>query len=142
MAYRNIKNIHGNWIWPRESTLPGPKRKWIFLWGERFFILPSIYEPFSNACVEALASGLPVITTQINGAAELIREGENGLLIKDPTNIWEIKDKLQEAIRVWGRGGYRERVREISPLTTIEANVQDLLKLYKDVIEAKRKIVD
>lgn len=121
----------------------GPQKEVDFFYGgSDFFILPSIYEPFSNACVEALASGLPVITTQINGAAELIREGENGLLIKDPTNIWEIKDKLQEAIRVWGRGGYRERVREISPLTTIEANVQDLLKLYKDVIEAKRKIVD
>lgn len=114
----------------------------LFYGGSDIFVLPSIYEPFSNACVEALASGLPVITSQINGAAELIREGENGLLINDPTNIGEISDRLQEGIKIWGKGGYRERIREISPLTTIESNVQDLLDIYNEVLEAKKKSLD
>src|SRR5215471_12936484 len=34
------------------------------------FILPTIYDPFSNACLEALACGLPVITTRSNGFSE------------------------------------------------------------------------
>ncbi|MGC8808752.1 MAG: glycosyltransferase family 4 protein [bacterium] len=121
----------------------GPQMEVDYFYGiSDFFVLPSIYEPFSNACVEALASGLPVITSKINGAAELIRAGENGLLIDDPTNIWEINDKLQEAIKIWGRGDYRQRVREISPLTTIESNVQDLIGLYKEIIDSKRKSID
>src|SRR5437879_1762419 len=36
------------------------------------FILPSIYDPASNACLEALASALPVITTRDNGFSEII----------------------------------------------------------------------
>src|SRR5207245_1040817 len=36
------------------------------------FILPTIYDPFSNACLEALACGLPVITTGSNGFSEII----------------------------------------------------------------------
>src|SRR5207245_11650621 len=36
------------------------------------FILPTIYDPFSNACLEALACGLPVITTRANGFSEII----------------------------------------------------------------------
>jgi UDP-glucose:(heptosyl)LPS alpha-1,3-glucosyltransferase len=44
-------------------------------------ILPSLYDPFSNACVEAMASGLPVFTSPMCGAAEWIRVGENGWVI-------------------------------------------------------------
>src|SRR5262249_39466235 len=42
------------------------------------FILPTIYDPFSNACLEALASGLPVITTLSNGFSEVIDEAVHG----------------------------------------------------------------
>lgn len=44
-------------------------------------VLPSRYEPFANVCLEAMACGLPVITTTHNGASELIREGENGSVL-------------------------------------------------------------
>ena len=41
-------------------------------------ILPTLYDPFPNVCVEALASGLPVLTSTGCGAAEWLGEGENG----------------------------------------------------------------
>jgi UDP-glucose:(heptosyl)LPS alpha-1,3-glucosyltransferase len=49
-----------------------------FLGAADAFVLPTIYEPLSNAVLEALASGLPVVTTTSCGAAELIRDDENG----------------------------------------------------------------
>ena len=42
------------------------------------FILPTLYDPFPNAALEALAMGLPVIVSRHCGAAELVRTGENG----------------------------------------------------------------
>ncbi|MCL4790230.1 MAG: glycosyltransferase family 4 protein, partial [Verrucomicrobia bacterium] len=45
---------------------------------------PAIYEPFSNTCLEAMACGLPVITSRINGASEIVRPGENGQVVDDP----------------------------------------------------------
>ncbi len=42
------------------------------------FVLPTIYDPFSNACLEALAAGLPVITTNANGVAEILTENVQG----------------------------------------------------------------
>ncbi|MEO2217902.1 glycosyltransferase family 4 protein [Chromobacterium vaccinii] len=42
------------------------------------FILPTLYDPFPNVCVEAFACGLPVLTTRQCGAAEFVRQGENG----------------------------------------------------------------
>jgi UDP-glucose:(heptosyl)LPS alpha-1,3-glucosyltransferase len=47
------------------------------------FVLPTRYDPFSNACLEAMASGLPVATTRTNGASELIDRGRSGLVLDD-----------------------------------------------------------
>ncbi|MDO9224766.1 MAG: glycosyltransferase family 4 protein [Pseudomonadota bacterium] len=42
------------------------------------FVLPTLYDPLPNAALEALACGLPVLTSRKCGAAELIRPGVNG----------------------------------------------------------------
>ena len=42
------------------------------------FALPTLYDPMPNAALEALACGLPVVTSTTSGAAELIRHGVNG----------------------------------------------------------------
>jgi UDP-glucose:(heptosyl)LPS alpha-1,3-glucosyltransferase len=45
------------------------------------FILPSIYDPFPNAVLEAMACGLPIITSYNTGAAEFIEEGVQGYVV-------------------------------------------------------------
>lgn len=45
------------------------------------FVLPSYSEGMSNALLEAMSCGLPVITTNIGAAPEMVADGENGLLL-------------------------------------------------------------
>jgi glycosyltransferase involved in cell wall biosynthesis len=45
------------------------------------FVLPSRHEGMSNALLEAMSAGLPVIATDIAGSEELVSHGENGLLV-------------------------------------------------------------
>ena len=71
------------------------------------FILPTIYDPFSNACLEALACGLPVITTRSNGFSEIIEDGINGSLIDRPANLTGLRD----AIRFWSDSSRRNTAR-------------------------------
>lgn len=47
------------------------------------FILPTQYDPFSNASLEALACGCPVLTTRRNGVCEHIEHGQTGFLLAD-----------------------------------------------------------
>ena len=61
------------------------------------FILPTIYDPFSNACLEALACGLPVITTRGNGFSEIMEDRIHGSIVDAPDNI----NDLRIAIEVW-----------------------------------------
>lgn len=51
------------------------------------FLLPTLYDPFANVTLEAMAAGLPVITTNDNGAAELIESGRNGFVVDSARNV-------------------------------------------------------
>lgn len=46
------------------------------------FVLCSNYEGMPNALIEAMCLGLPVISTKVSGATDLIRNGENGMLVE------------------------------------------------------------
>ncbi|MFM8468829.1 MAG: glycosyltransferase family 4 protein [Limisphaerales bacterium] len=56
-----------------------------------------IYEPSSNVVAEALVSDLPVITSSLTGASEIITPRKNGTVIADPRDT----DAVVEAIRYW-----------------------------------------
>ena len=61
------------------------------------FILPTIYDPFSNACLEALACGLPIITTRSNGFSEIIENSVHGSIVDHADDLIGLRD----AIRFW-----------------------------------------
>lgn len=62
-------------------------------------LLPARYEPFGNVHLEALASGLPVVTSTRAGGAELVEEGVNGA-VREPDDA----DGIAAAIRdLWAR---------------------------------------
>ena len=78
------------------------------------FCLPSFSEGVPVVLMEAMAAGLPVVTTRIAGIAELVLDGENGALVA-PGRSEPIADALERLARDrqlgarWGRAG-RERV--------------------------------
>ncbi|MDQ6859675.1 MAG: glycosyltransferase family 4 protein, partial [Verrucomicrobiota bacterium] len=72
------------------------------------FILPTLYDPFSNACLEALASGLPVITTAWNGFSEIIEDGVHGSVLSSTSD-----EAIAEAIRYWSDADRREAARPV-----------------------------
>lgn len=74
------------------------------------FVLPSESEGMSIALLEAMASGLPVVVTDTGGTAELVREGENGLIVP-----WADPDALARAIARLARdAARRERMGAVS----------------------------
>ena len=62
------------------------------------FVLPTKYEAFCLAIVESLGSGLPVVTTTVPGAGDVVREGVNGFLQRDPSDAAELAAILRRAL--------------------------------------------
>jgi len=91
------------------------------------FVLPTLYDPFSNACLEALSAGLPVVTTAASGFSEILTQGETGEVLADPTDA----AGLARAVEAWSdparRAAVRPRLLELAGRFTIEANVQATL---------------
>jgi UDP-glucose:(heptosyl)LPS alpha-1,3-glucosyltransferase len=71
------------------------------------FILPTIYDPFSNASLEALAAGLPVITTRANGFSEIMEDKIHGSIIDQPNDM----AALRKALELWSEATWRSAAR-------------------------------
>jgi UDP-glucose:(heptosyl)LPS alpha-1,3-glucosyltransferase len=93
------------------------------------FILPTIYDPFSNACLEALACGLPVITTRANGFSEIIEDSIHGSIVDHAGNLVGLRD----AIRFWSDPSRRAAARsgniERASHFDISRNVEQTLEV-------------
>lgn len=57
-------------------------------------IHPTFYDACSLTVLEALASGLPVITTYSNGASGIITQGQEGFIVSDPRDIQDLVEKI------------------------------------------------
>jgi UDP-glucose:(heptosyl)LPS alpha-1,3-glucosyltransferase len=62
------------------------------------FVLPTRYEAFGLVIAEAMATGIPVLTTNAAGAAEYLEHGRNALLIDSPPRSEEIADLLDRLL--------------------------------------------
>jgi UDP-glucose:(heptosyl)LPS alpha-1,3-glucosyltransferase len=92
------------------------------------FALPTLYDPFPNAALEAMACGLPVVTSTTSGAAELIEDGRTGF-VGDAFDIGQLALNLDAALRAGSdMGAAARRSAETLP---IEATAAKLVDLYR-----------
>jgi UDP-glucose:(heptosyl)LPS alpha-1,3-glucosyltransferase len=107
-------------------TGPVPGADDLFL-GADAFVFPTFYDPFSNACLEAMAAGLPVITTRVNGASEVIAEGESGFLLEDPSDAALLADRMEELMAPEVRRDMGRKARNAAEAFPTERNTMETL---------------
>lgn len=119
---------------PKNVILAGPMSQveQAYAAADLMTFLP-IYEPCANVIAEALASGLPVITSRFNGAGELIQPGINGDVLDDPSDI----SAIEKAIQSWRQKTSARPVPTDLPLD-LDTNIRETLQLLEKVAAAKR----
>lgn len=95
------------------------------------FVLPTVYDPFSNACLEALSHGMPVITTATNGFAEIIVSGVHGEVISRADDVVALHQAIEKWIDPNRRESAREPCAELARGYTIERNVEQTMKVLE-----------
>jgi len=106
-----------------------------YLHASDIFILPSQSEGMSNAFLEAMATGLPIIATTVGGAKDALEHLENGLLIryKDPQQIIESILLLTEDKELAERIGKNSRITAIEKYSLDQIS-DKYLELYQKLV--------
>ena len=99
------------------------------------FILPTLYDPFPNAALEAMASGIPVIVSRVAGVSEII-DGDS-IVVDEPTDI----DELAAAIRRLEDPAIRrpmgDAARRKALQYPIDRVIDETLRVYERVTNVK-----
>ncbi len=101
-----------------------------------YLILPSIgYEQFPRTLAEAFGCGLPIIASRLGPLAELIRDGQTGLLFQPGSSVdlarkIEIAERNPELLREMSLNARREYEGNY----TAERNYQQLMSIYHEVL--------
>jgi UDP-glucose:(heptosyl)LPS alpha-1,3-glucosyltransferase len=98
-----------------------------------FFVLPTRHDPCSLVVLEALAMGLPVISTMQNGACEIMTPGEHGFVLESADDreglIAAMRALCDEAVRTRMRGNCLA----LRPKLAYGAHLEALLNVYAQV---------
>ncbi|MBQ8319646.1 MAG: glycosyltransferase [Clostridia bacterium] len=97
----------------------------------QIFVLPSDFEGLSNALLEAMMMGFPVVSTDCAGSDEVIKNGENGLLIpvSDEGALLEALNKLADDPVL------RTRLSQNARLSVEPYKTENIIQKWEDAIE-------
>jgi UDP-glucose:(heptosyl)LPS alpha-1,3-glucosyltransferase len=96
------------------------------------FVLPTQYEAFCLAILEALGSGLPVITSDVPGAGDTIQPGINGLLLNNPRDAAELAQRIEQMLDPMERS----RMDELVAPSVEDYQWERILDRYEQVLQA------
>jgi L-malate glycosyltransferase len=93
------------------------------------FALPSLNEGMSNTMLEALACGLPIITTDTGGTKELVTDNKNGFIVK-MKNSYDLAEKIEKFLL---DKGLDEKMGKESRTRAEELSWENVAKGYEDL---------
>jgi len=101
------------------------------------FVLPTLYDPFPNAALEAMACGLPLVTSLQCGAAEFVESGVEGYICRDALDVVELARCLNLAAAPGqaAKMGAAAR-RKVEPFS-LDGMAQQLTRLYADLMPVR-----
>lgn len=103
------------------------------------YVQPTWYDPCSLVVLEALASGLPVITSRYNGAGELMTEGQQGFVLDDPGSVQELSHSMRRLLDRESRQRMGLAARQLAMRHSFADNCRAILDVYQQVRAERRR---
>lgn len=101
------------------------------------FVLPTFYDACSLVVFEAMAAGLPAITSVYNGAAGIIEDGVDGRILQDPADVDELAAAMRWLLEPQALKMASEAARNKASQYTLERNHQQILAILNKALQEK-----
>ncbi len=95
-----------------------------------FFILPTKHDPCSLVVLEALAMGLPVISTRFNGACEVMTDGTHGFVLDRPDDVGGLCQSVNRLLDADVRTRMSESCLSLRAELSLDHHIDRLLGIY------------
>ena len=103
-----------------------------------FLVHPTFYDPCSLVVLEALACGLPVITTRYNGASELLHPPARGIRHRRPARPRRLAWAMTQLLDPGRRAACGQAARRAAAGWTFEHHYRQLMQVFTEAAERKR----
>jgi UDP-glucose:(heptosyl)LPS alpha-1,3-glucosyltransferase len=112
----------------------GPSREmWHWYAAADFFVLPTRHDPCSLVVLEALAMGLPVISTRQNGACEIMTTGRHGFVLESANDLEGLASAMRTLCDEQTQARMRAACLALRPTLSYDRHLQTLLGVYEQV---------
>jgi len=105
------------------------------------YVGPSFEDTFAQPPAEAMACGLPVIVSSANGSCEIMTDGVDGLILRDPADAKTLAEMI---CKLYEDSGYRTRLganaAETAKQYTWERNGRELAAILQEVLQRKANV--
>jgi UDP-glucose:(heptosyl)LPS alpha-1,3-glucosyltransferase len=98
------------------------------------FLLPTLYDPFANVTLEALAAGLPVITSAQNGASEIMQNEVNGFVLPRADDDKLLVHLLNELADPAARALFKEPAQALAQQYDLARNLNATLAVFDKLV--------
>jgi len=116
---------HVHFVGPAEDPVP-------YYAAADLYVHPTAYDTCSLVVLEAAASGLPVVTSRVNGVSELLRHNRDSLLLDDPADDAELADSMVSLLNAGRRGEIGAAARRMAMEHTMRHNADEILAVYEE----------
>jgi UDP-glucose:(heptosyl)LPS alpha-1,3-glucosyltransferase len=116
----------------------GPRRDMLHCYfAADFLVHPTFYDPCSLVVLEALACGLPVITSRFNGVSELLTRPQDSYVIDDPHDHARLAACMEELLDPARRNTCAQAARRSAALWTWDHHYRQLVQAFTEAAACK-----
>jgi UDP-glucose:(heptosyl)LPS alpha-1,3-glucosyltransferase len=98
------------------------------------FMLPTFYDACSLVVFEAMAAGLPTITTSSNGAAGIITDGVDGIVLSNPRNVEEMASAMERFLDRSMLATASVAAATTATKYTLQTNHRQMIEVFTEVL--------
>ena len=132
--YRRLARSRG---WSARVRFAGPTDDvYGFYAAADLFLLPTRRDPCSLVVLEALAMGVPVVSTRQNGACEIMADGVHGAVVEDPSDADALRAAVETFLKPERNRQAREACLELRPKLAYARHLEAVEAIYQSVVNS------